>query len=352
LNVALLLLLLLLPPQEYIARQELDAANLRMSQDREDDNLPRFPSEYYEFHLVGIVVHQGSADSGHYYSFVKERVPLDSSREAMWFEFNDTNVAPFSVDHIPYECFGGEEEVTIYDREKGIAKKGKRTKINNAYVLVYERAIVDLDQWSKCFLPLSFHTPPPHYREATSLTMTHPVKEQEERKKDKKRNRSDQGEAERSNGSSETEDENASDAEREGNDDSKEPQAVANNGNGSDESHSEPSMTPSHSSSSLAEIENSTGTPSPPTPAPNAGPTADNNEEESKKTPQQQQPEQKQQTQEICACGNEGSKQVFSGGEMVKSPSFLALLFMGKLGNVLKNKRRFPSSSFFVSCVL
>lgn len=57
--------------KEYIARQELDAANLRMSQDREEDDLPRYPPEYYEYALVGIVVHQGSADSGHYYSFVK-----------------------------------------------------------------------------------------------------------------------------------------------------------------------------------------------------------------------------------------------------------------------------------------
>jgi hypothetical protein len=76
-------------------------------------------------------------------------VPLEESREAMWFEFNDTNVIPFSADRIPYECFGGEEEVMVYDRDKGTAKKVMRPKINNAYILVYERKDIDLDDWGK-----------------------------------------------------------------------------------------------------------------------------------------------------------------------------------------------------------
>lgn len=78
---------------------------------------------------------------------IQEREPLDATREPMWFEFNDTNVLPFSTDRIPYECFGGEEEVTFYDREKGTTKKVMRPKINNAYILVYERRDIDLDAW-------------------------------------------------------------------------------------------------------------------------------------------------------------------------------------------------------------
>jgi hypothetical protein len=31
------------------------------------------PKEYYEYQLVGVVVHVGTADSGHYYSFIRER---------------------------------------------------------------------------------------------------------------------------------------------------------------------------------------------------------------------------------------------------------------------------------------
>lgn len=30
------------------------------------------PSEYYQYDLVGVIVHAGTADSGHYYSYIKE----------------------------------------------------------------------------------------------------------------------------------------------------------------------------------------------------------------------------------------------------------------------------------------
>ena len=39
------------------------------------------PKEYYEYELVGVVVHMGTADSGHYYSLIRERGdgPSDAS---------------------------------------------------------------------------------------------------------------------------------------------------------------------------------------------------------------------------------------------------------------------------------
>lgn len=33
---------------------------------------------YYQYELVGVLVHSGHADSGHYYSFIKERHPNGS----------------------------------------------------------------------------------------------------------------------------------------------------------------------------------------------------------------------------------------------------------------------------------
>ncbi len=33
------------------------------------------PKHYYQYHLVGVIVHTGTAQAGHYYSFIKERQP-------------------------------------------------------------------------------------------------------------------------------------------------------------------------------------------------------------------------------------------------------------------------------------
>ena len=61
-----------------------------------------------QYELRGIVAHVGTADSGHYYSFIREREPKAGSGHAEgWFEFNDRIVTPFNVDKIAEECYGG-----------------------------------------------------------------------------------------------------------------------------------------------------------------------------------------------------------------------------------------------------
>ena len=54
-----------------------------------------------------MVVHNGTSDSGHYYTFIKNR---ESSGENDWYEFNDTLVTHFNPKDIPAETFGGENE--------------------------------------------------------------------------------------------------------------------------------------------------------------------------------------------------------------------------------------------------
>lgn len=73
--------------------------------------------------MQGVVIHIGHADSGHYYSYIKER-----KNEGRWFEFNDTIVRPFDIKKLAEEAFGGETG-TIEVKER----------IKNAYMLIYER---------------------------------------------------------------------------------------------------------------------------------------------------------------------------------------------------------------------
>lgn len=78
--------------------------------------------ESCEYELVGIVIHSGNANSGHYYSYIK-------THKDTWTEFNDSRIAEFSFSKLEAECFGESQETL-----KGGAKNSK-----SAYMLVYER---------------------------------------------------------------------------------------------------------------------------------------------------------------------------------------------------------------------
>jgi ubiquitin C-terminal hydrolase len=79
--------------------------------------------EDYQYELVGVLVHCGTAESGHYYSFIKEREEK-SVNYGKWFEFNDTRVSPFNVDKLSEEAYG---------ISTGHSRSG------NAYFLVYQK---------------------------------------------------------------------------------------------------------------------------------------------------------------------------------------------------------------------
>lgn len=89
----------------------------------------------YNYNLVGIVVHSGSADMGHYYSIIRDR-----RNPGAWIEFNDSETRPFSESRIPDECFGGKR--TVYEFSS-VTKQFAQTESvshKSAYMLIYERA--------------------------------------------------------------------------------------------------------------------------------------------------------------------------------------------------------------------
>jgi ubiquitin carboxyl-terminal hydrolase 34 len=47
------------------------------------------------YELRGVLVHTGSADAGHYYSYVRERNQNNPNEVGRWLEFNDKNVTFF-----------------------------------------------------------------------------------------------------------------------------------------------------------------------------------------------------------------------------------------------------------------
>ena len=65
----------------------------------------------YLYDLVGVVVHSGQANAGHYYSFIKDRKgnSVSNANKDKWFKFNDTTVDSFFMndENLEAECFGG-----------------------------------------------------------------------------------------------------------------------------------------------------------------------------------------------------------------------------------------------------
>ncbi|KAM0274993.1 hypothetical protein ACHAQH_007683 [Verticillium albo-atrum] len=87
------------------------------------------------FELVGVLVHSGTAESGHYYSYIRER-PSNAETET-WLEFNDEAVSTWDSAQLELATFGGPDvnmgsdvNSVLYD------------KTYSAYMLFYQRSSV------------------------------------------------------------------------------------------------------------------------------------------------------------------------------------------------------------------
>ena len=88
-------------------------------QDKEDED--------YLFELVGVLLHSGGADSGHYTSIIKDRDSM------VWYKFDDRYVERYGIENLAADCFGGETQYAWAGNSQSYAQ------IKNAYMLVYER---------------------------------------------------------------------------------------------------------------------------------------------------------------------------------------------------------------------
>ena len=86
------------------------------------------------YKLAGVLVHRGTAESGHYYSFIRSREKAQPQQQQgeNWWRFDDSNVDRFDTAEIPAQCFGGQDQST------GDEVRAP-SKVYSAYMLVYER---------------------------------------------------------------------------------------------------------------------------------------------------------------------------------------------------------------------
>ncbi|CAD8161247.1 unnamed protein product [Paramecium octaurelia] len=107
------------------SQQGLRSQENRTNNSNGQDN----PQEYYQYRLTGVVIHMGSADSGHYYSFIQDKNDLNK-----WYEFNDIIVTPADIQELKNDAFGSADKMLKLKYPPQLKDKSK-----SAYMLFYER---------------------------------------------------------------------------------------------------------------------------------------------------------------------------------------------------------------------
>ena len=96
--------------------------------------------EEYAYKLVGVVVHRGNANFGHYTSLINVNRNDPNRPEKHtdeWLEFDDSKVFTFNMKNFEDECFG-----TKLQQDYPSNMFGMETNISkSAYILVYEKVI-------------------------------------------------------------------------------------------------------------------------------------------------------------------------------------------------------------------
>lgn len=111
-----------------------------------DIKIETIPEDQCEYKLVGVVLHKGNSEFGHYTSLINANrgdVHRPDIIEDKWFEFDDSKVSPFDLKKFEEECFGIAEEneyvTQMMSSENMISK--------SAYLLFYEKVKKDKIQF-------------------------------------------------------------------------------------------------------------------------------------------------------------------------------------------------------------
>jgi len=138
------------------------AAGLRVLDGLSPEEAGLKPKEYYRYSLAGVLVHSGTADAGHYYTYVKRRDydTREAGKQGQqggssgsgggggggggaadgFFSFDDTRVETYDLgSQLEQDCFGGKATHHQWDPTKRQSVQREYMRVNSAYMLLYER---------------------------------------------------------------------------------------------------------------------------------------------------------------------------------------------------------------------
>jgi len=101
--------------QEDESEEETQAPAEENKEVKEEDEQP-IQDDCWEYKLVGVNVHSGSANAGHYWSYINTVRGLEEkdgshpgwaeTEKDQWMEFNDSTVKDYKFENLEDECFG------------------------------------------------------------------------------------------------------------------------------------------------------------------------------------------------------------------------------------------------------
>lgn len=112
-------------------------------QKEDEDFVHPEEEDCFEYKLVGVNMHSGSANAGHYWSYINTNRANDEddtnpnwlkTSDDPWMEFNDSRVSDFQYSKLEEESFGEETTGNAYSAWSFGGSYGK-----SAYMLFYER---------------------------------------------------------------------------------------------------------------------------------------------------------------------------------------------------------------------
>jgi ubiquitin carboxyl-terminal hydrolase 34 len=112
---------------------------------QDEDNIMPEEETCYEYKLVGVNVHSGTANAGHYWSFINTKrgaaEPDEDDPEwgrtdnDPWMKFNDSTVSEYNVEKLKDDCYGGDGK----SGGDGDSWSFGGSYGQSAYMLVYEK---------------------------------------------------------------------------------------------------------------------------------------------------------------------------------------------------------------------
>jgi hypothetical protein len=121
-----------------------EEGEIEQKPEQDEDNPWPEEEECFEYKLVGVEVHSGSANAGHYWSLINTKRGVEEPDESdpnwnksesdPWMKFNDSSVTEYNPEKLREDCLGGDGRSGESDSWSFGGSYGQ-----SAYMLVYEK---------------------------------------------------------------------------------------------------------------------------------------------------------------------------------------------------------------------